>query len=57
MNASKEAFKTDAKIVGVPDSEVDFRYAGFEAIMLAYSGKQKEAEEKLKEMEEFYKNI
>ena len=54
---TKEDFKTDAAIVGVPENEIDLRFACFEAMSLAFAGKQKEAEEKLKEVQKLQEKL
>ncbi len=52
---TKEDYKIDAALAGVPENEVDIRFACFEAMSLAFAGKQKEAEEKLREVKRLEK--
>jgi hypothetical protein len=54
---TKEDYKLDAAIAGVPDNEVDLRFACFEAMSLAFHGKQADAQEKLKEVEKLKKKL
>jgi hypothetical protein len=43
-------YKLDAQIAGVPENEIELRFACFEAMSLAFAGKQEEAEDKLKQV-------
>ena len=54
---TKEDYKIDAAIAGVPENEINLRFACFEAMSLAFAGKQKEAEEKLKEVDKYKKEL
>lgn len=54
---TKEDYKIDAAAANVPEDEVDLRFACFEAMSLAFSGKQKEAENKLIEVEKLKEKL
>lgn len=54
---SKDNFKKAAKLANIKEEEMDFRFSAFEAMSLAFEGKQKEAEHKLEEMRLLYSKL
>lgn len=57
MNQNKKSnFIKEATANKVDTSEINCRFAAFEAISLAINGKQNEAEKKLQEMDSYMKN-